>query len=97
MGVLGGLEAIRALHARVSSTPPIELVIFTAEEPTRFGIGCLGSRMMGQVLTPAAALALRDKQGKGLEELRSQAGFSRTLGISGPARGALSPVRGTAY
>jgi N-carbamoyl-L-amino-acid hydrolase len=80
VGVLGGLEAIRALQR--AGFPPrrsIELVIFTAEEPTRFGIGCLGSRMMGHLLTPAAALKLRDKQGRGLDELRSQAGFAGGL------------------
>jgi N-carbamoyl-L-amino-acid hydrolase len=80
VGVLGGLEAIRVLK-QLGFTPrrSIELVIFTAEEPTRFGIGCLGSRMMGGVLTPAQALALRDKDGRGLEELRAQAGFSGPL------------------
>jgi hydantoinase/carbamoylase family amidase len=80
VGVLGGLEAIRALQrAEFRPRRSIELVIFTAEEPTRFGIGCLGSRMMGHVLSPAAALALRDKQGNGLDELRSRAGFSGAL------------------
>src|ERR1022692_1712043 len=80
VGVLGGLEAIRVLK-KLGYKPrrSIELVIFTAEEPTRFGIGCLGSRMMGHVLTPAAALALRDKQGSGLNELRSHAGFAGAL------------------
>jgi N-carbamoyl-L-amino-acid hydrolase len=83
VGVLGGLEAIRVLQ-QMGFEPrrSIELVIFTAEEPTRFGIGCLGSRMMGSVLSPARALELRDKDGNGLEELRSKAGF----------RGALSTV-----
>jgi N-carbamoyl-L-amino-acid hydrolase len=80
VGVLGGLEAIRALQ-RAGFRPrrSIEIVIFTSEEPTRFGIGCLGSRMMGRVLTPSQAIALRDKQGRGLEELRSQAGFTGAL------------------
>jgi ureidoglycolate amidohydrolase len=80
VGVLGGLEAIRSLQ-RAGFRPrrSIELVIFTAEEPTRFGIGCLGSRMMGHVLTPTAALALRDKQGSGLDELRANAGFAGAL------------------
>src|SRR5580698_2036370 len=80
VGVLGGLEAIRSLQ-RAGFLPrrSIELVIFTAEEPTRFGIGCLGSRMLGHVLSPAAAMALRDKQGNGLEELRRNAGFSGAL------------------
>jgi ureidoglycolate amidohydrolase len=87
VGVLGGLEAIRSLQ-RAGFRPrrSIELVIFTAEEPTRFGIGCLGSRMMGHVLTPATAAALRDKQGNGLEELRSHAGFAGALeSVAAPA------------
>jgi N-carbamoyl-L-amino-acid hydrolase len=80
VGVLGGLEAMRALQrAGFKPRRSIELVIFTAEEPTRFGIGCLGSRMMGRVLMPEAALALRDKQGAGLDELRLRAGFSGPL------------------
>src|SRR5205807_1457306 len=47
VGVLGGLEAMRAL--RESGFRPlrsIELLLFTSEEPTRFGIGCLGSRLL---------------------------------------------------
>ena len=76
VGVLGGLEAIRALQrAGFQPRRSIELVSFTAEEPTRFGIGCLGSRIMGGVLTPEDAVKLRDKEGRGLEELRAAAGF----------------------
>ena len=80
VGVLGGLEAIRVLK-KLGFKPrrSIELVIFTAEEPTRFGIGCLGSRMMANVLTPKQALALRDKEGRSLEEWRAQAGFTGPL------------------
>ncbi len=80
VGVLGGLEAIRVLQ-QLGFKPrrSIELVIFTAEEPTRFGIGCLGSRMMANVLTPEQARSLRDKEGRGLEELRGAAGFEGPL------------------
>ncbi|HLY41466.1 MAG TPA: M20 family metallo-hydrolase [Terracidiphilus sp.] len=80
VGVLGGLEAIRVLQ-ELGFEPrrSIELVVFTAEEPTRFGIGCLGSRMMGGVLAPEKAIALRDKEGRGLEELRGAAGFKGAL------------------
>lgn len=80
VGVLGGLEAIRLLQ-RMGFKPrrSIELVIFTAEEPTRFGIGCLGSRMMGGVLTPEQACLLRDKQDRSLEDLRANAGFTGSL------------------
>jgi N-carbamoyl-L-amino-acid hydrolase len=80
VGVLGGLEAIRVLQ-QMGYKPrrPIELVIFTAEEPTRFGIGCLGSRMLANVLTVQQALALRDKDGRGLEDWRAEAGFTGPL------------------
>src|ERR1700687_6148108 len=55
VGVLGGLEAIRALQ-RSGFRPrrSIELLIFTAEEPTRFGIGCLGSRLLAGSLDESA-------------------------------------------
>ena len=80
VGVLGGLEAIRVLQ-KLGFKPrrSIELVVFTAEEPTRFGIGCLGSRMMAAVLTSRQAMALRDKDGRSLDELRAQAGFTGPL------------------
>jgi ureidoglycolate amidohydrolase len=80
VGVLGGLEAIRVLQkAGFKPRRAIELVIFTAEEPTRFGIGCLGSRMMAGVLTPDEARVLRDKEGRSLDELRAGAGFAGAL------------------
>jgi ureidoglycolate amidohydrolase len=80
VGVLGGLEAIRVLQ-QLGFKPlrSIELVIFTAEEPTRFGIGCLGSRMMAGVLNATQARALRDKEGRSLDDLRAAAGFTGTL------------------
>ncbi len=88
VGVLGGLEAIRALRdLGFKPRRPIELVIFTAEEPTRFGIGCLGSRMMAGVLSPEQALALRDKDGCALDEWRRQAGFAGPLESVAAAKG----------
>lgn len=80
VGVLGGLEAIRALQ-RSGFRPhrSIELIIFTAEEPTRFGVGCLGSRLLSGCLDEAADDNLRDKQGRPLHELRTAAGFDGCL------------------
>ena len=55
VGVLGGLEAIRALtRAGFRPRRSIELITFTAEEPTRFGIGCLGSRLIAGTLDASA-------------------------------------------
>jgi ureidoglycolate amidohydrolase len=80
VGVLGGLEAIRALQrAGFKPRRSIELIMFTSEEPTRFGLGCLGSRLLGGQLTPDRAAALVDDQGQDLESIRRDAGCSGTL------------------
>jgi N-carbamoyl-L-amino-acid hydrolase len=80
VGVLGGLEAIRAL--RRSGFHPkhsIDLIVFTSEEPTRFGIGCLGSRMLSGTLAPDAARNLKDNDGPPLDAVRKAAGFNGDL------------------
>jgi ureidoglycolate amidohydrolase len=80
VGVLGGLEAIRALqHSGFRPKRSIELLIFTAEEPTRFGIGCLGSRLLSGMLSPGVARQLTDKDGARLDEVRRGAGFAGEL------------------
>jgi N-carbamoyl-L-amino-acid hydrolase len=74
VGVLGGLEAIRALQG--SGFRPrrsMELLVFTSEEPTRFGIGCLGSRMLSGTLSAESARQLKDSEGQSLEQVLRQA------------------------
>lgn len=80
VGVLGGLEAIRSLQ-RGGFLPKrsVELLLFTAEEPTRFGIGCLGSRLLAGSLGPAAGEELRDREARTLNEVRTAAGFHGSL------------------
>jgi ureidoglycolate amidohydrolase len=79
-GVLGGLEAIRAL-AGAGHRPrrSIELVILTSEEPTRFGIGCLGSRLLSGLLDPLATDQYKDRDGMTLQAARCAAGFDGPL------------------
>jgi len=80
VGVLGAIEAVRAL--KKSGFQPkrsIELIVFTAEEPTRFGLGCLGSRLLSGVLPPEKATNLHDREGKTLEAWRKQGGCQGTL------------------
>jgi len=80
VGVLGAIEAIRALKKsghRLQRS--IELIIFTAEEPTRFGIGCIGSRLLSGVLSPERAATFRDRDGKSLDEWRQGAGYTGSL------------------
>ena len=80
VGVLGGLEAIRAL-ARAGFRPrrSIDLIIFTSEEPTRFGIGCLGSRLFAGLLDATAGSRLQDREGISLDAARAAAGFAGPL------------------
>jgi ureidoglycolate amidohydrolase len=80
VGVLGGLEAIRALkRSGLQPRRSIEVVMLTSEEPTRFGIGCLGSRLMSGTLDPQRADALTDKDGDTLATVRTAAGFTGPL------------------
>jgi N-carbamoyl-L-amino-acid hydrolase len=80
VGVLGGLEAIRALQqSGFQPQRSIELLLFTSEEPTRFGLGCLGSRMLSGGLSSDADTRLKDSEGNTLAELRAAAGFQGSL------------------
>jgi N-carbamoyl-L-amino-acid hydrolase len=80
VGVLGALEAFRALKAAGwSPRRSLELIVFTSEEPTRFGIGCVGSRLLSGVLAPAPAAALRDADGCTFDAVRQQAGCTGSL------------------
>jgi ureidoglycolate amidohydrolase len=89
VGVLGGLEAMRSLkESGFTPRRSIETILFTSEEPTRLGIGCLGSRLLGSVLDPTTADALPDRlpetdpqalTGLTLREVRTAAGFTGDL------------------
>src|ERR1700726_798755 len=80
VGVLGGLEAIRALQqSGFRPRHSIELLIFTSEEPTRFGIGCLGSRLLSGTLSADAARKLADGEGATLDDVRNRAGLPGDL------------------
>jgi ureidoglycolate amidohydrolase len=84
VGVLGAFEALAALkRAGFKPRRSLEVVMFTSEEPTRFGLGCLGSRLMAGSISPEKAQGLRDREGRSLDELRAAAG----------CKGALSEVR----
>jgi ureidoglycolate amidohydrolase len=88
VGVLGGLESIRSLQ-REGFRPrnSIELLLLTSEEPTRFGIGCIGSRMLSGGLSAEAARTLKDKDGASIDEVRRQAGMTGELRQVPLARG----------
>jgi len=93
VGVLGGLEAIRALQ-RSGFRPmrSVELVLFTSEEPTRFGIGCLGSRMLSGTLTVDAARQLTDTStSQGVTQVRRALWRHLKLGPGSPPELQIGP------
>jgi N-carbamoyl-L-amino-acid hydrolase len=84
VGVLGAIEAVRAMQ-RAGFRPrrSIEVIMFTSEEPTRFGLGCIGSRALSGMLHAEDLARLEDSNGRSFDDVRHAAGF----------RGALSDVR----
>ncbi len=98
VGVLGGLEAMRAL-ARAGFEPrrSIDLTLFTSEEPTRFGIGCLGSRFLAGLLDESAGERLQGTDGRSLNEARAEAGFHGPLSSVPLARWGVLGVRRAAH
>ncbi len=80
VGVLGGIAAVRSLKAAgFSPRRSIDVIMFTSEEPTRFGIGCVGSRLLGGAIAAAGVDALTDADGISFATARSQAGYEGDL------------------
>ncbi len=64
LGVAGALEAVRALdEAGVTTGRPIEVVVFTGEEGSRFPRGTIGSAAMSGDVAVAEILGLADRDG----------------------------------
>lgn len=91
LGVLAGLEIARALHdAGARLRHPLEVVDFLAEEPTPFGVCCVGSMAAAGCLD-VRALDLRDEDGRALSDaLRSVGARPADLGEAARAPGAIA-------
>jgi N-carbamoyl-L-amino-acid hydrolase len=82
LGIVSGFLALDLLAERGSAPRrPIGVVAFTEEEGSRFGVACLGSRLLTGALDPARAGALRDRDGVTLVEAMKSGGVEpSTLG-----------------
>jgi N-carbamoyl-L-amino-acid hydrolase len=79
VGVLGALEAFEALkNEGFQPKRSLELIVFTAEEPTRFGIGCLGSRLLAGAVSPDQLAALKDSDGISVQAAAETAGYGKS-------------------
>src|SRR5215211_119626 len=64
LGIVSGFLALDALGARGAKPQrPLGVAAFTEEEGARFGVACLGSRLLTGVLDPDRARALTDPDG----------------------------------
>jgi beta-ureidopropionase / N-carbamoyl-L-amino-acid hydrolase len=76
LGVVSGFAAVDLLRARgFVPARPIAVAAFWEEEGGRFGVACLGSRLLTGVLAPQAALGLRDGGGVSVAEAMTGAGL----------------------
>ena len=76
LGVVSGFAAIDLLRARgVEPARPVAVAAFCEEEGARFGVACLGSRLLTGALEPRAARDLRDGDGVSLAGAMTAAGL----------------------
>ncbi|OMO54766.1 Peptidase M20 [Corchorus capsularis] len=79
VGVLGAIEAINALkRSGFKPKRSLEIISFTSEEPTRFGISCLGSRLLAGGEELAKALkTTADGQNMSFLDAARYAGYAK--------------------
>ncbi|TIC87768.1 allantoate amidohydrolase [Nocardioides sp. GY 10113] len=91
LGVASALVAFDLLAARDldgDTTRARAIAVFPEEEGSRFGVACLGSRLMTGAITPERALALKDPDGTTYADaLRATGGDPRHVGADRAALG----------
>ncbi|MBP3044027.1 allantoate amidohydrolase [Arthrobacter jiangjiafuii] len=86
LGVASALAAVDLLRARerdgsLVRNRALAVAVFPEEEGSRFGVACLGSRLLAGTIDPRKALALRDADGNTFADV------SRTHGLDPEAMG----------
>ncbi|ANZ37939.1 allantoate amidohydrolase [Lentzea guizhouensis] len=80
LGVTSALEAVDLLRAKgFEPARPFAITVFAEEEGGRFGVACLGSRLLTGAIAPEKALALKDPDGVTLAEAMKAAGYDPAL------------------
>ncbi len=81
LGVVSSFAAIDLLRDRgFVPQRPLGVGAFVEEEGSRFGLACLGSRLMTGAISPAAAQELRDRDGVPLPDAMAASGLDPSLG-----------------
>jgi N-carbamoyl-L-amino-acid hydrolase len=77
LGVVSALDAVETLQAKgFVPAKPFALVVFAEEEGGRFGVPCLGSRLLAGTIDADQARALRDQDGVTLAEAAARVGLA---------------------
>jgi N-carbamoyl-L-amino-acid hydrolase len=80
LGVVSAFAAIGELRRQgFRPNRPVAVAAFTEEEGARFGVACLGSRLLTGAVDPDAARALTDSDGVSLAEAMREAGRDPAL------------------
>ena len=80
LGVASALAAFDVLAAREAAGTltrgrAMAIAVFPEEEGSRFGVACLGSRLLAGAIDPAKALGLRDSEGNTFADVASAHGL----------------------
>lgn len=76
LGIVTALDAVARLRADgFAPGRPIAIVVFAEEEGSRFGIACLGSRLLSGAIDPDRAGALVDASGRSFRSVAHDAGL----------------------
>ncbi|HEX6353620.1 allantoate amidohydrolase [Actinophytocola sp.] len=76
LGVVSALSAVDTLREHgFTPTKPLAIVVFAEEEGGRFGVPCLGSRLLSGAVDADVARRLRDPDGVTLAEAVAEAGL----------------------
>lgn len=91
LGVLAGLEVVRSLQeADICLRHSLEVIDFLSEEPSEYGVSCVGSRAMVGKLTPAM-LDFKEPGGERLfDAIRRMGGVPEVLGEALRKNGSLA-------
>jgi beta-ureidopropionase / N-carbamoyl-L-amino-acid hydrolase len=80
LGIVSAFAAIGRLRDEgFRPARPVVVAAFTEEEGARFGVACLGSRLLTGAVDPARARQLRDRDGVTLAEAMASAGHDPGL------------------
>lgn len=80
LGSVAGLEILLQLcEQNIQTRYPLELIIFTCEESSRFNFATLGSKVMCGIVNQEKLSSLRDKQEKSLSEAMAEVGMNFNL------------------